>query len=64
VGVIIKRWQDFTGQSAILEATGREFNTYAAIQGDTNLITHESSAKASKREEETIAIPNITPMAA
>jgi DNA modification methylase len=64
VDVIIKRWQEYTGQSAILEATGREFNTYAAIHGDESLITHENNAKAIKREEETVAIPSITHMAA
>lgn len=28
IDVIIKRWQDFTGQKAILEATGQEFDSF------------------------------------
>jgi hypothetical protein len=27
--VIVKRWQDYTGQNAILEADGREFEQVA-----------------------------------
>jgi DNA modification methylase len=27
IDVIIKRWQDFTGQKAILESTGKEFDS-------------------------------------
>ena len=34
--VIIRRWQDFTGQSATLEASGM---TFAAIEGDDTLAT-------------------------
>jgi hypothetical protein len=28
--VIVKRWQDFTGQEATLEATGETFNALAS----------------------------------
>ena len=34
--VIIRRWQDFTGEAATLEASGM---TFAAIEGDTTLAT-------------------------
>jgi len=28
VDVIVKRWQDFTGKDAVLESTGKTFNSY------------------------------------
>ena len=28
VDVIVKRWQDFTGENAVLESTGKTFNSY------------------------------------
>jgi hypothetical protein len=34
--VIIRRWQDFTGDAATLEASGM---TFAAIEGDSSLAT-------------------------
>ena len=36
VDVIIKRWQDYTGEIALHESTGRAFNTYQALQANAN----------------------------
>jgi len=32
--VIVKRWQEFTGNEATLETTGDTYNQRAAIEGD------------------------------
>ncbi len=57
VDVAIKRWQDFTGQKAVLEADGRTFEDVAAQRYDweKDAVGSYNEAIATKREELTHA---------
>ncbi len=64
VDVIIKRWQDYSGEIALHESTGRAFNSYHALQDNTSLSTREAITNETQYAEETTAIASTTPMAA